>query len=131
MTHPHNSGSALRIYKKFCRAKGANRYMKILLVVFQEKNVIWGSLIFLGHFLLFDWAWSKLSQATAAIESLNSQNMISFMITTGSLSSQCMVRILKQSRHDFSSKHLCDGYCMDIVMFMCVGQNSTEGHMVL
>ena len=44
--------------------KGANRYMKILLVVFQEKNVIWGSLIFLGHFLLFDWAWSKLSQAT-------------------------------------------------------------------
>ena len=37
MTHPHNSGSALRIFKKFCRAKGANRYMKILLVVFQEK----------------------------------------------------------------------------------------------
>ena len=80
--------------------KGANRYMKILLVVFQEKNVIWGSLIFLGHFLLFDWAWSKLSQATVTIGSLNSQDMI---------------RILKQLRHDFSGKHLCDGYCMDIM----------------
>ena len=30
----HNSGSALRIFLKFCRMKGANRYMKILLVVF-------------------------------------------------------------------------------------------------
>ena len=26
-----NSGSALRIFLKFCRIKGANRYMKILL----------------------------------------------------------------------------------------------------
>ena len=33
-------------------------------------------------------------------------------VTTGSLNSQDMVRILKQSRHDFSGKHLCDGYCM-------------------
>ena len=33
-----NSGSALRILLKFCRMKGANRYMKILLVVFREKN---------------------------------------------------------------------------------------------
>ena len=33
-----NSGSALRIFLKFCRMKGANRYMKILLVVFREKN---------------------------------------------------------------------------------------------
>ena len=41
--------------------------------------------------------------------------MITFMITAGSLSSQDMIRILKHSRHDFSGKHLCDGYCMDIV----------------
>ena len=34
----HNSGLALRIFLKFCRMKGANRYMKILLVVFREKN---------------------------------------------------------------------------------------------
>ena len=47
--------------------------------------------------------------------SLNSQDMIFFMITTGSLNSQDMIRILKQSRHDFSGKHLCDGYCMDIM----------------
>ena len=38
-----------------------------------------------------------------------------------------MIRILKQLRHDFSDKHLCDGYCVDIgyyVMFMFGGQNS-------
>ena len=46
---------------------------------------------------------------------LNKQDMISFMITTGSLDSQDMIRILKQPRHDFSGKHLCDGYCMDIM----------------
>ena len=34
MAHPHNSGLALRIFLKFCRIKGANRYMKLLLVVF-------------------------------------------------------------------------------------------------
>ena len=36
------------------------------------------------------------------------------MIIPESLNSQGMIRILKQSRHDFSGKHLCDGYCMDI-----------------
>ena len=43
------------------------------------------------------------------------QDRISFMITTGSLNSQDMIRIFKQSTHDFTSKHLCDGYCMDIM----------------
>ena len=37
MGHPRSSGLALRIFLKFCRMKGANKYMKILLVVFQEK----------------------------------------------------------------------------------------------
>ena len=32
MAHPHNSGSALRIFLKFYRMKEADRYMKILLV---------------------------------------------------------------------------------------------------
>ena len=41
--------------------------------------------------------------------------MISFMLTTGSLNTQDMIRILKQWRDDFSGKHLCDGYCMDIM----------------
>ena len=95
--------------------KGAKSCMKILLVVFREKNLIWGNLIFLGHFLLFDGMWSKLIQATVTIRSFNSQSMISFMITTGSLNSQGMIRILKQSEHDFSGKHLCDEYFMDIM----------------
>ena len=38
MAHPHNSGPALRILLKFCRIKGANRNMKILLVVFLRKK---------------------------------------------------------------------------------------------
>ena len=42
--------------------------------------------------------------------------MISFMITTGPLNSLDMIRILKQGRHDFLGKHLCGGYCMDIVI---------------
>ena len=44
MVHPHNSGSGLRIFLKFCRMEGANRYMKTLLVVFREK------IIHLGQF---------------------------------------------------------------------------------
>ena len=78
-------------------------------------------MIFLGLFLLFIWAWSKLNQATVTIGSLNGQDIISFMITTGSLNSHDMISILKQSRRDFSGKHLCDGYCMDIVWCLCVG----------
>ena len=39
MAHPHNSGSTLRVFLKFCRMKGANRYMKISLVVFREKHL--------------------------------------------------------------------------------------------
>ena len=46
MAHPHNSGLAQRIVLKFCRMKGANRYMKILLVVFFRKK-------FVGQFYLF------------------------------------------------------------------------------
>ena len=62
---------------------------------------------------MFDWAWFKLSHVT---------------ITVGSLNSQDKIRIFKQSRHDFSVKHLCDGY---YVIFMYGGQNLTEGHIVL
>ena len=101
--------------------KGAKRYMKILLVAFREKNLIWSNLIFLGHFLLFDGAWSKLIQATVTTESLNSQGMISFMITTGSLNSQDMIRIFKQSGYDFLGKR--DGYFVDIMWCVCVEVN--------
>ena len=117
MAHPDNSET----FKKFCRMKRANRYMKILLVVFEEKNSfgeIW-SFYPSGHFLLLYWAWSNWARPLL-IGSLNSQDMISFMITTGSLNNQDMIRILKQWRHDFSGKHLCDGYCMDIMWCLCV-----------
>ena len=56
-----------------------------------------------------------MSQSTVTIESLNSQDMITFMITTGSLNSQDMIRIFKQSRHDFLGKHLCNGCCMGVM----------------
>ena len=59
------------------------------------KNLICSYLIFSGHFLTFDWVWSQLSQATATIEYLKSQDMI---------------KILKQSGHDFPGKRLCGGY---------------------
>ena len=98
--------------------------MKILLAVSREKNsfgAIW-SFYPLGHFLLFNWAWSNWARPLL-IESLNSQD-ISFMITTGSLNNHDMTRILKHWRHDFSSKHLRDTYCMNIVWCLCVGQNS-------
>ena len=54
----------------------------------------------------------EIEQVT--IGSLNTQDMIFFMTTTGSSNSQDMIKIFKQSGHDFSAKHLCDGYCMDI-----------------
>ena len=59
--------------------KPANRYMKTLLVVFREKNLICGNLIFPGDFLLFDWVWSKLSQTTVPIAYLKSQDMIKIL----------------------------------------------------
>ena len=48
MAHPHNSGMALGIFLKFCRMKGADSCMKILLVVFREKKTTWGNLIVLA-----------------------------------------------------------------------------------
>ena len=46
MAHPHNSGSTLRIFLKFCTMKGAQRYMELILMVFQ-KNPHLGQM---GHF---------------------------------------------------------------------------------
>ena len=103
---------------KFCRMKRPNRYMKILFC-FLRKKIIWGNLIFLGHFLPFDWSWSNWARPRL-VGSLNSQDMISFMIATGFLNSQDMISILKPWRHDFWGKYLCDGYCMDIIWCLCV-----------
>ena len=58
---PLNSESALRFFLKKLQNERANSHMKILLVIFREKKIILGNLIFLalGHFLLSDWAWSN------------------------------------------------------------------------
>ena len=90
--------------------KLGDSYMKVLLVIFREK-------FHLGLFDLFR-PFFTVCLDMVEIESGHSyywifiQNMISFMITTGSLNS--MIRIHKQSRHDLSGKYLFDGYCMDI-----------------
>ena len=39
---------------------------------FLRENLIRGNLIISDHFLMFDWVWSKLSQATVTIGSLKS-----------------------------------------------------------
>ena len=31
------------------------------------RNLIWGNLIFFGHFLILDWVWPKLSQIPGTI----------------------------------------------------------------
>ena len=112
----------IRTFLKFCRMKVANRYMKFPLVIFQEKSsfeAIW-SFEPLGHFLLlFDWARSN-SARPLLIGSLSSQDMISFMVSTRSLASQNIIRIVIQWKHDFSGKHLCVRYCMDIMRCYCV-----------
>ena len=88
MEYPHNCGSALRISLKFCRVKGVSRYMKILWVDIREKSsfgLIW-SFYPSGHFFLFDCAWSNWARPPL-IGSFNNQDLISFMITAGSLNS--------------------------------------------
>ena len=50
---------------------------------FQRKNLICGNVIFSGHFLIFDWVWSKLSQTTVTIRSLKSQDMIKILKQRG------------------------------------------------
>ena len=49
---------------------------------------------------MFDWVWSKLSQATVTIAYLKRQDMI---------------KIIKQSGHDFLGKRLGSGYCTYIL----------------
>ena len=51
------------------------------------------------------------------------QDMISLMITTGSSNSQDLIRIVKQSGHDFSGKHSCDVYFMDFMRYLCLEVN--------
>ena len=74
MACPQNFGSVLRV---FLWNKMGQEVHKHFISCFLGKNLICSNQIYLGHFLLFDWAWSKLSQATFTFGSLNSQGMIS------------------------------------------------------
>ena len=47
MVRPHNFGSAVRIFLKFCTMKGTKRYIKLILMVFLKKK-FWLGLV--GHF---------------------------------------------------------------------------------
>ena len=88
MVRPHIFRSVLRFFIfLILHNKRDQEIHENFIRCFLRKNLIWGNLIFLGHFLLFDWAWSKLNQATVTIGSLKSQGMIFFVITTGSLNS--------------------------------------------
>ena len=46
---------------------------------FLRKNLFWENLIFSSHFLMLDWVWSKLNEATVTIGSLKSQDMIKIL----------------------------------------------------
>ena len=86
--------------------KGANRHIKIYQLFFKEKFQL-GQFDLFRPFLVFDWAWVEiLSQATVTIGSLNSQDMIYFMVAAGSLNTQDMISQVNI---------LCDVYCMDIM----------------
>ena len=94
--------------------------MKILLVVFLEKisfGVIWSFQFIFYFFIGSGQNW------VVTVGSLNSQDMISFIITTVCLNPYGMIRIFKQSGHDFSSKRLFDRYCMDIMLCLCMEVN--------
>ena len=116
MAHHHETGSAVRFFLKFCRMKGVHEHF---ISCFLRKNFIWGKLIFLGHFFTV-WLGMVEIESGHCYYWIFSQAMISFMITTGSLNSLDMIRIHKQSRHDFSVRHLCDGCCMEIMWYLCV-----------
>ena len=85
----HNCGSVLRFFFFILHNKRVQEVHENFVSRFLRKNLFWSNLIFLGHFLLFDWFCSELSQAFVTTESLNIQDMISLMITTGSLNRTC------------------------------------------
>ena len=111
IAHLDNSGLAQRILLKFYRMKGANRYMKISLI-FKKK-------FHLGQFDLFSleaifyllighgWNWVRW-----LLRYILKQAVPNYF------HDYCW--ILKQSRHDFSGKHLYDEYCIDIMCCLCV-----------
>ena len=48
IAHPDNSGSAGRVFQKFCTIKEGNKKMRIILIIFKKKKFVWGKWIILG-----------------------------------------------------------------------------------
>ena len=71
---------------------------------FLRKYLVWRNLIFLS-FVNFGFGETSI-EPDPWYYYFNSQDMISFVITSGSFHSQGFIRILKQSGHDFSAKQL-------------------------
>ena len=89
----------------------------------QDQN--WARLLLIGSLNSQDMIYFMITIGSfKLIGYLNSQNIISFIITTGSLNSQNMIWILKQLKHNFPVKHLCWRILYGFyVRFMCGGQN--------
>ena len=115
LENPHNSLSTQRIYFKILQSERGRQVHESFICCFSRK--IQFKLIFLAvwPFLLFDWAWSNWARPLL-IGSLNRTWHVLFKDRT----CHVLFRILKQWRHDFSGKHLCVGYCMDIMWCLCV-----------
>ena len=114
MAHSDNSGLTPRIFLKFHTMKEPNRYMKILVVFFERK-------IHLRQFDLFRpffTVWLDMVEIEPGhwyYCILKLSRHISFMIITGYLNSQDMIRILKQS----DTISLVNIYVVDIVWILC------------
>ena len=102
--------SALRVFLKFCWMKRTNWYVKISLAIFWKKisfGAIWSfSTIFyclIGHGRNWPRPLLLLTLKQSGYDFFHDYYWI-----------------LKQSRHDFSGKHLCYGYGMGIMWCLCV-----------
>ena len=48
IAHPDNSGSAGRVFQKFCTIKEGNKKMRIILIIFKKKKVCLGQMDHFG-----------------------------------------------------------------------------------
>ena len=75
---PLHFESALRFFVDFTQKRDQEVHENVF-SYFLRKNLFWENLIFSSHFLMLDWVWSKLNEATVTIGSLKSQDMIKIL----------------------------------------------------
>ena len=49
IAHPLNSGSAGRSFFKFCKMKWANRQMRMVIIIFSKKKIVWDKWTIFGR----------------------------------------------------------------------------------